>query len=72
MDSRITGDNGDDLGSEFPVFWNGIVPVPNSNEVPPSDIPEMNEKSPSKANLAKEERKISKCVIGDFFDKSHK
>lgn len=39
----------------------------NSSEVALNDIPEASEKGAPKTNVTKEEKKISKCVIGDFF-----
>ncbi|CAG9533039.1 unnamed protein product [Cercopithifilaria johnstoni] len=64
VQSKATSDNGDDSGSKFSVLWNSAAPVLNSNEITPNDIHEStDEKDAPKANVAKEERKISKFVI---------
>ncbi|EFO27431.2 hypothetical protein LOAG_01051 [Loa loa] len=65
VDSRATSDSGNDSRSKFSVFWNGTAPMLNSSEVGPNDVPMESEKDPAKTNVAKEEKKISKCVIED-------
>uniref|UniRef100_A0AAF5PY12 Uncharacterized protein n=3 Tax=Wuchereria bancrofti TaxID=6293 RepID=A0AAF5PY12_WUCBA len=65
IDNKTASDNREESGSKLSVFWDSAAPMLNSNKVAASDIPEENERDASKANVTKEEKKISKCVIED-------
>ncbi|VBB26352.1 unnamed protein product [Acanthocheilonema viteae] len=65
VESKATCDNENDSGSKSSEFWNNAAAVLNPKEITPNDIPEASERDASKMNVAKEEKKISKCVIED-------
>ncbi|VDO23116.1 unnamed protein product [Brugia timori] len=60
VDNKTASDNREESGSKLSVFRDSIAPMLNSNKVAANDISEENERDTSKANVTKEEKKISK------------